>query len=147
MPQYKYSSHTAHVWSLQLYYNLHIDQTLLHISLKNKLQNLFTIVVQYICQQQICPLKCHIYTTCQKYLNMHQWGSMPVGMPHMNPLPSTRWPEVLYTNNNDEDTDTNNANAGQLHKLSWPLVKSAKNQSLQEQCTPPKVWIIQIQYF
>ena len=59
----------SHYWHMTLnnyvcqiaqifYCGLHKDSTLLHISIKiNELQQLFTILLQSMCQQQICPSK------------------------------------------------------------------------------------------
>ena len=57
-------------------------------SKNNKLQLLFTMVLPYMCQQQICPS----HATFANYLSCISWGSMP----HMNSLSSVIWPEALF---------------------------------------------------
>ena len=58
--------------------------------------------------------------------------SMQNYMPQVNSLASTMWPGALSTDENDADNDTDDENADdhekgtQLHKLSWPLARSAK---------------------
>ena len=49
---------TLHIYYiLHCYCVLHVDPTLLHISLRNsKLQHLFHILLLYMCQQQICHI-------------------------------------------------------------------------------------------
>ena len=71
-----------------------------HPSQFNKLQHLFTILLQNMCQQQVFPSNAK---QIPKFLNVHQWGSMPIYMPHMKSLALTMRPGALYTG---DDNDT-----------------------------------------
>ena len=75
---------TLHIYvALHFYYSLHWNPTLQQISIKiNKLQHLFTILLQNICQQHIFPQMSHI-CHITKWLHMYQWGSIPIYICYM----------------------------------------------------------------
>ena len=100
---------------LHCYCSLHTNPTFLHISMKkiNNLQHLFTTLLQNMCQQQICPSN----ATCPNCSTCTNWGSMPIYMPYMNLLALIMWPGVLYTYNNDANTDTNAHNNDKTSRL------------------------------
>ena len=108
-----------------LYTTLHIYVPLYHYcglytdftyKLKsNILQLLITMLLPYV-QAKNMPLSCHIYATCQltQCASIRGWQ---IYMQHMNSLASTMWWGVLYTKNNNANTD-NDDDIAWLHKLS-----------------------------
>ena len=62
------------------YYSLHIDPT--NPSKYNELQQLFTIPLQNMCQQQKYPQMLHVCHV-PKLLIVQQWDSMPKYKAHM----------------------------------------------------------------
>ena len=70
------------LWST---YKLHITA---HKSQKKKqLQLLFSMLLPYMCLHQLCPLNA---TYMCKLLHLQQWETVPIFMPHMNSVASTR---------------------------------------------------------
>ena len=59
MPLNRYTSHITHMCQIALLLQCKYRPTLLQTSIKN-LQHLFTILLQNICQEIICPMKFHI---------------------------------------------------------------------------------------
>ena len=59
-----------------------------HLSKISKQQCLLTILLQNMCQQQICPLRPHICYT-SNYLICINGKGMPIYMPHIHSLAST----------------------------------------------------------
>ena len=57
------------------------------------------------------PFNCNKYATCPNYSMCINGQSIP----QMNALVSTMWPGVMYTDDNDANTDADNDNAVQLH--------------------------------
>ena len=75
------------------------------------------------------PIKCYKYALCpysSMYINLR---SMLINMQQNNSLASTTLQAVLYTEDNNANTD-NDDNATHLHKLHWPLATPAKNPGL-----------------
>ena len=69
--------------------SLNIDPTLLHISVKINNIKQFTMLLPYMCPQQICPLNvtCVPWMThvkCPNYLMCINEWSMPIYIPHIN---------------------------------------------------------------
>ena len=107
---------------------LHIEPTLLHTLVKNKkLYYFFTMLLPYMCQQQVCLLKAHI---CHmwKLVNVHQW------VKYVNIYAKYELPAISYVVRNivqrckipmlDDDDENDDATAS-LHRLSWPLGQSS----------------------
>ena len=59
----------------------------------------------HICARNKYPLKYNTYVTCQNYSMCISEGSRLIYKQHVNSLASTTWWAVLYTEDNDANTD------------------------------------------
>ena len=138
---YTYISHYWHMpWTnksatlftsapLHVYHTLHIDSTLLHILIKkNKNATLIYHAIATCVCIKYAPEVPHI---CQmpKYSMCIYEGNMLTYVQHINSLVSTSWWAVLYTEDNDTNTDYDES---QLHLLYWSLAYSAKKSGLYD---------------
>ena len=89
MPLNKYTCHILHIHTNAFYCSLYIDPTL-HIS-KKKLLLLYTMLLSYMCQEQMYPLN----ATYASYFMYTYETTMSVYIHHMNSLQPIMWPKAL----------------------------------------------------
>ena len=91
------------------------------------------MMLQYMYQQHICSSN----ATSPNYSIWINEASRPIYVPSMNPLASTMWPRVPYTNDDSIDNDSfdidNDDATAWLQKQTWSLAKSAKYQTKTKQ--------------
>ena len=90
---------TLHIFVSMQFYCSHMDPRLLNIDVqRNKLELLITMLLPYMCQQQMCPQMpyiCHMW----KLFHMQRGNNfVSISLLYLESLQSTTWPQVLvYT--------------------------------------------------
>ena len=92
---------------LHFYYSLHIQPTMLHISIENQYMAtfLYHTTAKYVTLIYM-PLKCQIHAICQITWCAHMMKVCQY-IWHTNSLALTMWPAAQYTDTNDENTVDN----------------------------------------